>query len=87
MIEFDPNKSSKNIEKHGVSLADAAEFEFEDALVVVDDRKAYGEVRYAALGFIGDRLHHLTFTVRGKSIRAISLRRANRREVKLYEQA
>ena len=38
-----------------------------------------------ALGFIDTRLHILVFTPRGTATHVISLRRANQREINLYE--
>lgn len=55
-------------------------------MIEEDDRKDYGERRYRALGFIGDRLHAVVFTPRAGKVHVISLRRANKREVKQYEQ-
>ena len=60
-IEFDSAKDVANQTKHGVSLSVAGELDWDAALVWVDERFEYGEVR-----------------------RVISLRRANRREVKHY---
>lgn len=57
------------------------------ALIVEDSRKAYEERRFQALGLIGDRLHMLVFTPRGPKMHVISLRKANPREIKRYEQA
>tara|TARA_R110002020_G_scaffold266483_33_gene481499 strand:+ start:16303 stop:16590 length:288 start_codon:yes stop_codon:yes gene_type:complete len=85
-IDFDPAKDLVNQSKHGVSLANARSFEFETALTVVDDRADYGERREIAIGYVGDRLHVLVFTVRTETIRVISLRKANNREVRTYEQ-
>jgi uncharacterized protein len=50
----------------------------------VDDRGDYRELRERALGFIGVRLHMLVFTRRGDNIRIISLRKAEKKEVKDY---
>lgn len=83
-IEFDPRKNALNRQKHGVSLADAALLDLEAAFVVPDERRAYGEVRLQAYGLINGRLHVLAFTMRGDVLRAISLRKANAREVKRY---
>lgn len=80
MIEYDDNKDAANLAKHGIALAAAADFEFDTALIVIDDRGNYGETRYSALGYIGGRLHRFIFTTRGQNIRAISLRKANGRE-------
>ncbi|MDB5405825.1 MAG: hypothetical protein JWL84_737 [Rhodospirillales bacterium] len=57
-----------------MSLAAASDMDFDTALVLADERRAYGEVRYHALGVIGDRLCMLAFTMRGQVLRAISLR-------------
>jgi hypothetical protein len=84
-IDFDAAKEAENIAKHGVSFAALAEFAFETAMVEVDDRHEYGERREVAVGYIGRRLHVLVFTVRGEALRAISLRKANRREMRTYD--
>lgn len=85
-IEFDPAKDAINQAQHGMSLADAGLLNWDAALISVDERKQYNEVRYIAYGPIGDRLHCLVFTVRGDALRAISLRKANSREQRDYEQ-
>ncbi|WP_238474184.1 BrnT family toxin, partial [Altericroceibacterium spongiae] len=61
-IEFDPAKDETNIAKHGLSLLAAERFDWETAFEREDDRFDYGEVRFVALGMIGDRLHVLVFT-------------------------
>lgn len=86
-IEFDPAKDEANREKHGLSLALAELFDLEAALLAVDERHDYNEEQFVALGPLGDRLHVMVFTVRDESIRVISLRKANRREVKKYDEA
>ena len=53
-------------------------------MVIPDNRKSYGEPRFLAFGPIGDRLHCVTFSVRGQNIRVISLRKANSREVQKH---
>jgi hypothetical protein len=40
---------------------------------------------HAALALIGDRLHMMVFTPRANKAHVISLRKANKREVKRYE--
>jgi len=54
---------------------------------MVDDRERYGELREMALGFIGVRLHAMAFTRRGDTVRIISLRKANRVEMRRYVDA
>lgn len=83
-IEFDDAKDAVNRRKHGLSLADAAFMDFDTALVVPDERRVYGEARFQAFGLIDGRLHVLAFTMRGETLRAISLRKANSREVKRH---
>jgi uncharacterized protein len=83
-IEFDPAKDSGNQAKHGVSLALAGELDWEAALVWVDDRFAYAELRMIALAPKTNVLYYVAFVDRGTTRRIISLRRANRREVKHY---
>ncbi len=51
-IDFDPEKDASNLAKHGVSLALAAELDWEAALVWVDDRFEYGESRLIALAHV-----------------------------------
>jgi uncharacterized DUF497 family protein len=84
-ITYDPDKNEKNIALRGISFEWAAEFEWSSAFVVEDTRKDYGERRFQALGFIEERLHVLVFTPRAGNIHVISLRKANKREVKRYE--
>ena len=81
---FDPDKDAYNVRTHGVSLARAADFQFETAVVATDDRFDYGEVRKVAAGFLDQRLHMLVFTMRAGVCRVISLRKANKREIRSY---
>ncbi|WP_312588993.1 BrnT family toxin [Comamonas terrigena] len=81
---FDHAKQAANVAKHGIFFSAADDFEWETALVLVDDRYAYGETRFTAAGLIGERLHVMVFNLRETEVRIISLRRANRREVKHY---
>jgi len=83
-FEFDPAKDESNIEKHGLSLADADGFKWESAVVRENTREQYAEPRFEAKGYIGDRLHVMVFCLRTDAVRAISLRSANPREVKRY---
>jgi uncharacterized protein len=83
-IEFDPAKDETNRTKHGVSLFMAGELDWEAALVWVDDRVDYSETRMIALAPKTEILYYVAFVDRGEVRRVISLRRANRREVKHY---
>ena len=84
--EWDENKRTWTLQKHGVDFTDAEKFQWDSAKVTIDNRHAYNEERYVAIGFIEERLHIMAFTVRNNSIRIISLRKANKREVNNYEE-
>jgi len=86
-IEFDRTKSAANQAKHGVSLAMASELDWEAALVWIDDRFEYDELRMIALAPKTGILYYVAFVERGNARRVISVRRANRREVKHYVQS
>lgn len=85
-VSFDPSKNERNICERGLSFESAAEFDFETALVHIDDRREYGEARYVALGTLYGRLHVPCFTETTDGIRVLSFRKANAREVKRYAQ-
>lgn len=86
-ITYDPAKCERNTAERGLSFELVRAFDWSAALVLEDQRNDYGERRFQALGFIGDRLHVLVFTPRAAAVHVISLRKANSREVKRYEQA
>ena len=87
-VTFDQAKDAANLAKHGVSLTEAAGFEWGTAVVWPDTRRDYGEARMVALGYIGLRIMALVFVDRPSEQpterRIISLRKANSREVKRY---
>lgn len=83
---FDPLKNRRNVAERGIDFVQAKEFDFSTAIVATDDRKDYGEVREVAAGFVGQRLHIIVFTMRGGVCHIISLRKANKREIKTYVQ-
>lgn len=83
-IDFDPAKDASNVAKHGLSLTLAVELDWDSALVWIDDRHVYGELRMIALAPKTGILYCVAFVERASVRRIISLRRANRREVKHY---
>ena len=86
-ITFDPRKSERNLRDRGLGFEMVSDFDLDSAIYTIDTRKDYGEIRVRALGFIGDTLYALVFTMRGSALRVISLRRANRKERNRYEEA
>jgi uncharacterized protein len=53
--EFDATKSVANFAKHGVSMRDSDDFDWETADIWQDKRCAYPEPRFVALGLIEDQ--------------------------------
>jgi uncharacterized DUF497 family protein len=86
-ITYDTAKNESNTEKHGVSLAATADFEWDEALIWIDERLNYGEERMCSIGYIGNRLFYVVYVDRANVRRIISLRKANTREVKRYAEA
>jgi len=85
-IEFGSAKDARNLAKHGVSLARAAEL-FEQPFREIEDLRAdYGERRFIAYGLIEERLFACVYVWRGGRRRVVSLRKANRRETDAYRQ-
>ena len=83
---YDSTKDRRNIAKHGMSLGDAINFDIQGALTRIDHRIDYGETRYESMNYLNNRLYILIWTVRDGNIRVISLRKANKRERKRYEE-
>lgn len=83
---YDAKKEKENRSKHGIGFDAIEHFEWETAITVEDSRFNYGEPRYISYGFIDTRLYVLVWTPRDK-VRPISLRKANRKERKRYEEA
>ena len=80
--EWDETKAAANTAAGRLSFEAIDEFEWETATVERSDRQ--GETRWAATGYIGNRLHRVVYTRRGKATRIISLRIASEREVREY---
>ena len=85
-VKFDPAKDGINRAKHGVSLEEAVEFDWDTALEREDDRFDYGETRFVAIGLIDARLYVMVFTEGSDddAVRIISLRRAEKHETRYY---
>ena len=83
-IEYDLEKDAGNREKHGVPLALGAVVLENRIGEIIDDRRAYGEVRINAFGLVASRLFVCTYTMRGETHRLISIRKANRQEQRTW---
>lgn len=87
LYEWDEQKRAANKARHRVDFPVVVDFDWDNALVAPDDRRDYGEERFMSIGPIDGRLHVLIFTPRDAAVRVISLRKANKREVRQYEKA
>ena len=86
-IGYDPNKNQRNIVERGLPFDDVVLLDWEQALIRIDDRKDYGEVRYNAFVMAEDgKAYSVTFTLRGDVVWIISFRRAREKERRLYEE-
>ena len=86
-IVYDPAKNDRNVRERGLSFERVADFDFANAVFLIDGRRDYGEVRRLAIGHVEDRLHVLCFVERPDGIRVVSFRKANKREIRSHAQA
>jgi uncharacterized DUF497 family protein len=84
-FEYDPEKSRKNKDKHGIDFSAGQELWQDSGLVILLSRYP-DEPRYLAIGCIQARHWTAIFTERGDRIRIISIRRSRQDERYLYEQ-
>ncbi|NBX74831.1 MAG: BrnT family toxin [Alphaproteobacteria bacterium] len=85
-LGWDEAKNLRNALKHSVNFLAMKDFDWHSVLESTDDRNNYGETRYTAIGYLKDRLHVCIYTERKGLRRIISLRKANARERRLYEE-
>ncbi|MBN2034678.1 MAG: BrnT family toxin [Deltaproteobacteria bacterium] len=88
-FEWDENKNSENIRKHGFDFADAHQMFEKPLLARLDDRENYGEDRWIGIGTTANGIVViLVFTEREEeTIRIISMRKATKNERTKYEKA
>ena len=83
---YDSAKNDSNITKHGLPLSNAKLLDWNAAFSWVDQKKDYGEERRIALAPIDQRLYCVVYVESKGAMRIISLRKANNREIKIYEE-
>jgi uncharacterized DUF497 family protein len=88
VVEFEWNekKCRENLRKHGLSFEDVDLVFDGDTITFLDDRIDYGEKRYITLGALTGRIVVIVHTLRGEILRIISMRKANAREKKIYQE-
>lgn len=83
-FEFDLAQSDSNRAKHGIDFVQAQVL-WSDPMLLEIPAKTEDEPRYLVIGLIDDKHWSAVMTYRGASIRLISVRRARKEEVALYE--
>ena len=84
-LEWDEAKRRQTLAERGIDFADVARFDWDSAIYHQDERRDYGESRILAFGFIDADFVSVVYTLRNDALRIISLRRANKRERKVYD--
>ena len=84
MITWDESKQQSNLRDHHLDFVgcdavfDAPVFTWDD------DREAYGELRINLLGWLKGVVVHMTYTECGDDLHVISLRKAEKHEIRRY---
>jgi uncharacterized protein len=77
-------KRQSNITDHQLDFLGCENIFDHPVLVFEDKRQAYGEQRFCALGWLHGCVVHLTYTERELDFHVISLRKAEKHEIKHY---
>jgi uncharacterized DUF497 family protein len=87
-FEWDANKASGNLQKHGVTFEEAAEVFFDPFFQMGDASVDSDEQRDFIIGYsLSQQILLVVFTERSDRTRIISARPATRTERKVYEQS
>ena len=84
-FEFDENKSQSNKVKHGIDFVEAQVL-WEDLSRLEFPVFTSYEPRVVLIGRIGVKIWAAVITYRGQNTRIISVRRARKKEVEIYEE-
>jgi len=85
-FEWDETKSRSNEIKHGIDFESAKELWDDNNRIEILTHYPI-ENRSVLIGILSGKIWAAVFTRRGNAIRIISVRRARKREVELYDQA
>ena len=84
-IVFDPAKRAQAFAERGVDFADAGGVIDGEKYQFVDNRFDYGEERITTIGMLDGRMVVVVWTQRGDDRHVISMRKANAREQRRYQ--
>ena len=82
--EYDPNKSNANKIKHGIDFEQAITLWLDPNLIEIPARTV-DEPRFMLIGMIQEKYWTAIVTYRKGKVRIISVRRARREEIEIYE--
>lgn len=83
-FEFDPKKSERNKQKHGIDFYEAQKL-WDDPDFIEIPVKTSDELRFLVIGKISGKHWSAVITYRAQKIRIISVRRSRKEEVDIYE--
>ena len=83
-FEFDERKSRSNKAKHGIDFR-AAQVLWDDLDLIEIPARISDEPRFLVIGRIAEKHWSAVITYRKEKIRIISVRRAVRKEIDIYE--
>lgn len=83
--DWDPDKDRGNRRKHGIGFDAMVDWDW-TLSVLADTRWIDDEERELSLGPLGDRLFAVVTTMRGNTVRVISLRPATNQEIRKWRE-
>ncbi len=83
-FEYDDEKSTLNLQKHGIDFI-LAQALWNDPDLIEVQAKTENEPRFLVIGSIENKHWSAVITYRSNTIRIISVRRSRRSEVEIYE--
>ena len=84
---FDPAKDAANVRKHGISLTEGDGVLNDPLALTIEDRSSQGEQRFITVGMnVFGKLRVVVYAPRGDDARIISVRKAEPKEVRAYEE-
>lgn len=83
-FEYDDEKSTLNLNKHGIDFV-LAQALWNDPDLIEVQAKSEDEPRFLVIGSIENKHWSAVITYRSNTIRIISVRRSRRSEVEVYE--
>lgn len=83
-FEWDNEKSKKNREKHCIDFETAKAIWLDESRIEIHAPYPL-EDRWFIIGKLHDKVWTAVYTLRGDTMRIISVRRARKKEVELYE--